>query len=196
MLRHGVAKSHRRSEPSERGQSTLEFTLTLLMVMAFFFFFFQLAITFAFGNYVHYAVFMAARTYVAAGVSEKDQRDRAESVISEMLGGTNGDRYRRFGEGVQIDGSNATLTGFEVGQIGPYRANRLDGWMQGARYHFRSKIFPIALALGPPTANSAAENSLTLKAESFLGREPSFVECDAQMKNATSGKGRLYDNGC
>lgn len=188
MQRHGFKKS-------EEGQSTLEFTLTLLLVMAFFFFFFQLAITFAFGNYVHYAVFMAARTYVAAGVSEKDQHDRADAVITEMLGGSNGDRYRRFGEGVAIDGSNASLIGFDVGKIGPYQPNRLDGWMQGARYHFRSKIFPIALSLGRTPA-SIEETSLVLKAESFLGREPSFVDCDTQMKNVTTGKGRLYDNGC
>lgn len=188
MLRHSV---HPISDDS--GQSTLEFTLTLLLVIAFFLFFFRLAITFAFGNYVHYAVFMAARTYAAAGVSEKDQRERAEGVIGQLLGGANGDRYRWFGQGVAIEGSSAALTGFDVGKIGPYAANRLDGWMQGARYHFRSRIFPVPLTI----QNSGRDESqLTLKAESFLGREPSFVECDTQMKNAGTGKGRLYDNGC
>lgn len=204
MKRHGLNKTQRgtgksEAEKNERGQSTLEFTLTLLLVLAFFFFFFQLAVTFAFGNYVHYAVFMAARTYASAGVSEKDQHDRAEEVITEMLGGSNGDRYRRFGEGVAINGSSSNFTGFEVGKIGPYVANRYDGWMQGARYHFRSKIFPISLVPGrAPRGGQASqdETSLLLKAESFLGREPAFAECDTQMKNTASGKGRSYDNGC
>lgn len=203
-------KISERKGPREAGQSTLEFTLTLLLMFGFFFFYFRLTTVFAFGNFVHYAVYMSARAYLAAGFDQKEQEQRASSVIEGLLMGNAGERYAMFGKGIEVPGGNgsSTIPGLAIGATDQFKPSRLPGWSQGVRYRFQSKIFPLRLgATGSGTAGRALASgssgaggdpsALELQAESFLGREPTFRECDTQMTTKGSGgKVRLYDNGC
>jgi hypothetical protein len=167
------------------GQATVEFALTMILFFSFFLFFFQLTMTFAFGNFVHYATFMSARAYLSAGKDKDDQSKRARDVIVQMLkksvGASGVDRLPFIGRGV----GGTDPGGFEI----------LNGqtdapWMVGVRYTFKSKLMMIPM--GGTGSSRGAVNSVTLTSESFLGREPTSDECVQSM----STRGYLFDNGC
>ena len=168
----------------QSGQSTIEFALTLLTFLAFVLFIIQLALISAWGNFVHYATFMSARSYLAAGENRPDQLDRAERVIKRMLkraSGNRADRYPMIAHGV----GDGRVTGMMVNheQTDQY------AWLTGIRYRFRSRLFPISLSRTPRAPGANDPNKLELTSESWLGREPTNIECK------TSILGR-YDNGC
>lgn len=185
-----------RERTKESGQSTVEFALTLVLLLAFIFFYFQLTMIFAFGNFVHYATFMSARAYSSAGGDPSDQRDRAKLVIVRLLKRSEGqagiDKFPSVAKGV----GGSDVGGFSVDAPPEYQADNRDySWMQGVRYTFRSKLFIIPLAgMGPAGKKDLAPNvnSMTLTSESWLGREPSYMECQDEMARFSG----LFDNGC
>jgi len=179
-----------------QGQSTVEFALTLILFLAFTLFYFQLAMVLAFGNYAHYATFMAARSYLSAGANVGDQRERAKDVIVRMLKRSVGqagiDKFPSIARGF----GGSEVGGLNMDSPSDFRtADRDYSWLQGVRYTFRSRLFMIPLA-GFSKAGRAdlqpSVNSLTLTSESWLGREPTYSECQNEMK-VFSG---LFDNGC
>lgn len=171
---------------NEKGQSSIEFAMTLFLVIIFFVFFFQLAITFAIGNYFHYATFMSARAYLSAGSDEGDQQARARNTLSRMvkksIDNPGADRWPFFAKGRDGDGQ-------EIGPGAQFQPKSTDySWMQGVRYRFRSRLlmFPGLGGDGPA--------SLDLTSESWLGREPTYSEC---MKFLEERVGKVViDNGC
>lgn len=193
------------------GQSTIEFALTMILLISFVLFFFQLSMVFAFGNYVHYATFMAARAYLSAGPDKADQQQRAEDVLVSMLklsaGAPNVDKFpsisRACGDMVNSNVSGVTFDPAPLNLTDPATS-----WLQGVRYSFWSKLFVVPFAgaagtatvtAGPACQGGAGANRMILRSESFLGREPSDTECATGMKNQWNGlgtDGSLYDNGC
>ncbi len=173
---------------NRKGQASIEFALTMILVIAFILFYFQLTLALSFGNFVHYATFMAARAYLASSSSQDDQTSRARYVIVATLKKSQGesgtDRFPSI--------AKAVGQGDPVGtQIGP-GSNFIDGdpyfsWMQGVRYAFKSKIFLISLS----GRSTSAADSLNFLSESWLGREPSYSDCQGDM-----GKLGFFDNGC
>jgi hypothetical protein len=185
----------RRKNPrveDESGQSTVEFALTLLLLMAFVLFYLQTAMMMAFGNYVHYATFMSARALYAAGPDPQDQEARAREVLVRMVKRRNSPGIDRLpmiakGEG-QGDVPGAKFSP-------PSQFNPVDpksSWMQGVRYTFRSRLFLMPMGGGGKGAAAKAANSVPLTSESWLGREPSYRECQDAMDKA----GGIFDNGC
>ena len=174
----------------DKGQSTVEFALTLILLMGFVLFYLQLSMVMAFGNYVHYATFMAARAYLSAGPDHEDQSERAKQVIVHMLKKANqpgADRFGAIAKGVGGD----EVPGMETKEPDNFSNTNPDlSWLQGVRYTFKSRLFMIPLAGSKKGSNSS--NSVTLKSESWLGREPNYDECQQEMK-IHSG---IYDNGC
>jgi hypothetical protein len=169
------------------GQATIEFALTLILLMAFLLFFVQITLVFAWGNYVHYATFMSARAYLAAGPNLADQRERARAVIVRTLkkgeGGSDRLPFVAVGQGED------DVKGFRVGPGDQYRDGARNlSWMEGVRYTFKSRIFMLPLGGG----RDQSVNSVTLTSESWLGREPAYDECRQEM---TRMKG-IFDNGC
>jgi len=171
-----------------RGQSTVEFALTMIFALSFILFFVQLSLVFGFANYVHYATFMAARAYQAAGQSQADQQARAQAVLTRMLkrGGSTVDRFPAFGRGF----GGGDIRGAEIGCVGQCAGDPGFSWMTGVRYTFRSKLFMIPMPGSPGAASSI--NSLTLTSESWLTREPTYTECQAVMGKMEG----IFDNGC
>lgn len=186
---------------NDKGQSTIEFALTMILLIAFILFYFQLSMTFAFGNFVHYATFMSARAFLAAGPTYEDQKERARSVIVRMVkrgeGQAGTDRFPSLARGV----GEGDPRGVQMDPPAQFNIDDSDfSWMQGVRYTFRSKLILIPFAgtgrAGKPeaTGNSPQKpgNSVTLTSESWLGREPDDDECRALL-----GKGGwAFDNGC
>jgi hypothetical protein len=179
-----------------KGQSTVEFALTLIFLLGFTFFFLQLAMVFAYSNYVQYATFMAARALQSAGPSVDEQEERARSVITSMTKRSEGasglDRWPILGKGIGGDPEGAFI-GPRSG-YGPAfsRENNALSWQEGVRYRFRSLLFPIPLGGGPES------RSLELVSESWLGRDPSQEECieDMEIRNRVEDLSEALDNGC
>ncbi|MBC7691386.1 MAG: pilus assembly protein [Methylotenera sp.] len=174
----------------DSGQATLEFALALSFFMAIMLFYIQLSMSFAWGNYVHYATFMSARAYLAAGTDEEDQQERAKSVLVQMVkkgvGREGADRFASIAKGVE----GGSPVGAKIGagsQFSPTDRNL--SWLQGVRYKFRGKLFMIPFA-GSAKAGKEV-NYLTLTSESWLGREPTTSECTRDM-----GQMGITDNGC
>jgi hypothetical protein len=177
---------------NEKGQSTVEFALTLILLMSFVLFYIQLSMVMAFGNYVHYATFMAARAYLSAGSSREEQTDRATQVIIRMLkkpNQTGTDRFGMIGKGF---GGGDAVPGLDIKEPSNFVATDPNlSWLQGVRYSFKSRLFMIPMAGSGPKGSGSA-NSVTLKSESWLGREPNYDECQQEMKSYNG----IFDNGC
>ncbi|MGK5086263.1 TadE family protein [Bdellovibrionota bacterium FG-2] len=178
-----------RKHKDESGQSTIEFALTMVLLIAFILFFLQLTLVFGVGNYFHYATFMSARAYLAAGSTPDDQRERANSVAIRMLkkseSQAGADRFPSIAQGM----GEGDVKGLTVQAADP--ANLDSSWMQGVRYKFRSRLFLMPLA-GKTGKGQSSLNQLILTSESWLGREPSYQDCQNEMEKM---KG-LFDNGC
>ena len=176
------------------GQSTVEFILMMLLMMGFVFFFLQVSLVFAYGNYVHYATFMSARALLAAGRSQ-DQQERAEKYIAIMLkqsAYTPG--IERFPTIAQGQGGDFAEAGMSI-NLPDYDANQVNySWSQGIRYTFKSRIFPMAIGAG--AAQGSNQSTITLKSESWLGREATTSDCAPYLvQHDPHGKG-IFDNGC
>jgi len=178
----------RKPDSREAGQSTIEFALTLILLMSFTMFFLRLSLMFGFGNYVHYATFMAARAYLAAG-ADGTQEKRAEQVILAMLKksvNTPGvDKFPMIAKG--HGGGNVPGLAFDHERYEP--GNPALSWMRGVRYTFRSRLFLIPFGGAGSVGNL---NEIELTSESWLGREPSYSECQGEMSKMRAD----WDNGC
>ena len=177
------------------GQSTVEFALTMTLFMGFTFFLLRLCLVFSFGNYVQYATFMAARSYLAAGPSVSDQEERARFVLGYMLKRsayqTRVDKFPSIAKG--HGGSNSDFPGVDIGRGTLYKETNDDSlWMLGVRYTFTSKLFPISFGKSKGSDSKGTQGSIELTSESWLGKEPATDECTAAMELLKGG----VDNGC
>ncbi len=177
------------------GQSTVEFALTMTLFLGFTFFLLQTSLAFSFGNYAHYATFMAARSYLSSGPDSSDQQQRAQFVIGYMLKRSayqpRSDKFPSIAKG--SGGASADFPGLDLGPGRLYQASDDNSlWMVGARYTFTSRLFPLPIGRKRGSASASPPSSITLTSESWLGREPSEVECTAAMGTL---KG-IFDNGC
>ena len=161
--------------------------------MSFLLFYVQLALMMGYGNYAHYATFMAARTYLAAGPDQMDQTERARSVIVKMLKkGQGQEGIDRFPSIAKAEG-DGDPKGVQI--AAPDNFSPIDlklSWLQGVRYSFKSRLFLLPMGTGSGAAASRSSSSVILKSESWLGREPSFVDCQGDM----GAKKGIFDNGC
>jgi hypothetical protein len=177
---------------SEDGQATVEFCMTLIMLFGFVLFYIQLSLVFAFGNYAHYATFMSARAYLSSGPDQEDQKERARSVITRMLKRSEAlageDKFPFIAKGI----GGGSPAGFMVDAPDQYNADDKNfSWLEGVRYTFRSRVMMIPFAGRSSKGDSV--NSVTFTSESWLGREPTYIECQSDIKNRNQG---IFDNGC
>jgi hypothetical protein len=159
----------------------------MMLLLSFSFFFIQVCLILAWGNYTHYATFMAARAYLSGGGDEDGQTERARMVLERMLKRNGRDRLPNVARGV----GGSSLAGAEIGPGPGFGADRASSWAEGVRYTFRSRLFVIPPGL-PGERLSDDRNSVSFTSESFLLREPTYGECVEEM---TSREG-LVDNGC
>jgi hypothetical protein len=189
-----MTRGRRRPGLGQEGQSTLEFALVLFLLMAFLLFYVQLALMMGYGNYAHYATFMAARAYLSAGTSPSDQQQRALAVIARMVkkgqSQSGVDRFPSIAKGTGGGDSGAGIQISAPSNFSPTDVNL--SWLQGVRYTFKSRLFLLPMGTGSGSGASVAASSVTLTSESWLGREPDNDECVQDM----GSKLGLYDNGC
>ncbi len=174
----------------ESGQSTVEFALTLSLLIGFSLFFLQLSLIFSVGNYFHYATFMTARALLSAGPDKADQLERARVLGTEMVkqsvGVAGADRWPGIAKGI----GGGQPTGMEIGEGRQFSGgDPAHSWEEGVRYNFRSPLF-LGFLGGATTSGQGME----LTSESWLGREPSYQECQEEMSSRAPGA--IIDNGC
>lgn len=180
----------------QKGQATVEFILMVSILMAYSLFFFRFTFIFAYANYVQYATYMSARAYLSSASSVEVQRQRASQTLVALLkmkGSPGTERYKVIAQGINQAGGGPGEMPDPGGATGMFFLEDTSGssdlsWQKGVRYVFRGRMFLVPLAgFGPGQKNV---NDLTLTSESYLGREPTSLECESEMGI------KLWDNGC
>lgn len=192
---------------SENGQSTIEFILTFTFGLGIVFLFINVAVNFSAGYLVHYATYMASRTYLTVeahvvneGGNEPPAREEARKTFA---------RFRMQALGVDsgtVKPSGSADIGFHINPyFPPVTSNsRRDALYIGAYSVFERPVSVFRLIAGGEVAKYVSE--------SFLGKEPTRSSCRVQtctaiMLGLTGGLGNcsdtissndftLFDNGC
>jgi|GEM_PF-6755436 len=159
------------------GQTLIEFLLTFALCLGFTVTVARVGFVVSFANYIQYAVFMSARAYQSGAESEADQKTAAENVLKKTVKKGSQDRVRELAEGF---GGSGSVKGAVIGRHPTgYDADKIDlSSLQGVRYTFKSSVFP------------PLDTTVTLRSESWLGREVTNTECLSAV-----GEG-VIDNGC
>lgn len=176
-----------RKKHNEKGQSTIEFLTSIIFVLGMFYTFIQLAFNATDGFYVHYATFMASRTYLVAdsnSINAESVDNFAKAMAEETF------------KNLKVSAFGYDLSGLKFNlqsQVG----SGLSVLYLGAIFTFKQNLSPV-----PFISNL----EMTLTSESFLGKEPSKQECVERigkaMEKAKSGVFNdfilhtFFDNGC
>ncbi len=168
---------------NECGQSTMEFLLSFTFVFAIIFFIFQVGVTFTNGYLIHYATFMASRTYLvidnnsnSIATGDEDAKGRAISVFDNVKV----DKFiPGFGSNLMINHPMQIPNNLFVG-----------AWVEYPEKYGISEII-------------GGIKQVKLRSESFLGREPSRVTCLTRICEAMKEVGgdcgdnaTFFDDGC
>jgi hypothetical protein len=174
----------------QSGQSTVEFIVTFACGVSLIFVVFNSALNFATGYLVHYATFVASRSYLTYDThigtigSENPALSGAEDYVRSIY-----DSYRLnlFG----VDNS-----GFKLNQVlGPVAMSEF--LTVGASTSFDQPIDVVGKVAG--------QKKLELVSESFLGKEPTRATCATRICKAITGSISecsstsditLFDDGC
>jgi len=168
---------HKFKKKIESGQSSIEFLISFFFVIGFVFVFLKIAMNATEGYVVHYATYMASRSYLVA-------EQNSNQVNNSSAAFTNGAKkaYQSiFQTGINNLKESApmtTETNIFVGVFTKYKRKLSAGIVGSGR-------------------------SMQLISESYLGREPTKEECRRRICDAFSLPGgacglhsTIFDNGC
>lgn len=175
----------KRKGKNQGGQAAVEFIIVCVVVFFFLFFFLSICMAMVLSEYAEYATFMAARTYKAAFTAEVNQREYAQRVFNSYFF-VNGQPNQPKIPTTLIDNINIQ---FDPG--GP-RGNLTTG---GVRARFQVPFFYLPpLFLPPPPGGIGSANKLTLTTESYLGREPTLTEVQADFQKIVESRKLNFDS--
>lgn len=160
------------------GQAITEFILGMMILISFSFFFIKMAAVFAIGNYIHYATFMAARSYMSSHDKVATQIESSEQVMKDMIGG----RWKGM---IKATGGSGSVPGVTVGDGPIYRDERGDYWNQGVSFAFKSKLSLY------PWSQKGQSVTLNLVSESWMPREETTEECLGKKEEIKKMSGAL-----
>jgi hypothetical protein len=183
ILRSVIEMKCKKVKQNQSGQAITEFVLGLMIMISFFFFFIKMAAVFVIGNYIHYATFMTARTYMASASKTETQKDNAELVLRKMIAG----RWKNIIKPDTSTSSGSVPGGF-VGKGQIYDDSPGDYWNEGATYSF------IAHMTMHPWNAQGEVLELKLTSESWMPREQSEEECIATRQKIQSRIKALVPN--
>jgi len=211
-MRRRFGKAARRKK-GEGGQALLEFLLVTSMILTFTFIFVQIAWGIAYGHYVHYATYMAARAYLSGGATKVEGADAAVDTLRSLLKRPGGSDLFPFiakaRTGDERDAKGAEpLPGVAMGlhsAAGAAPNSRAFSWAEGVQYNYNLRLFllPISAAIAKdgqgktitPGSSAAPGKSVEWKgaipftSDSFLGRDPSHGECLLFMQRLSNDFG-------
>lgn len=149
------------NKKNQEGQSVIEFLLTFTIVMGMLFFYFKMSLGFTNGYMVHYATYMASRSYLTADSRDSTNPDgkalqKAQEVFKRLL-----------------------PEGLIIGFDGELKANEADvvqfKVFTGVYADFMARFSVGIVGGSTPIAH---------RSESFLGREPTRIETTEQTCRA------------
>jgi len=151
----------------QSGQSTIEFLLTFMFALAFLFLFVNISVNYSAGYLVHYATFMASRTYMTADTSTANGGDQtAKDEALKTL-----KRFRVSAVGVPADAvkncCSNTVDGFYINSA--FNSSVSAPLFVGAVSVFKKPLSYFRAIAG--------DTEIRYVSESFLGKEPVRHEC-------------------
>lgn len=219
-------KIFRRKKLDQRGQGLVEFLITMSVILTLLFVFVELSWAMAWGHYVHYATFMAARAYMSGGQAQKqDQTTGAMEVLQGMIQTKTGQDLLGFiarsrkGDARDISSGAEDVPGAFIGAH-PTAAgkenSRAYAWAEGVQYNFEVPLYILPLArwvnkdkgrqikIGNDQDAFSKEwkGAIPFTSDSWLGREVTHSECTSAMQQLSNGMERMdgdkfiEDNGC
>ena len=178
----------KRKKRDIKGQSSVEFIISFVVVLGFCFSFFRLAILYTNGYLVHYATYMAARSYMVFdnNSNEPSGGDGGAGLLAKKV-------FDGFKVGGLVGSYSGNLEVHDPESFNTYINNLYVGvWTE-----FQQQL---------PTVLMGKKRTLNLRSESFLGREPTRSECynricramgEAALTSEYCGvHSTLFDNGC
>ena len=165
-----------------KGQSTIEFLFTFIFSFGFLFLFISLGLNFTAGYVVHFATYMASRTFMTAETNNTNPG--LSDTIAEQRGRETFNRYQLSSLGLESLGN--------ISFNFPNRGTRYE--YVGAYVNFNTPLSFVNVIGG--------RQLLNLRSESFLGREPTRADCFERICRAMNGcsqkNGHITaeDNGC
>jgi hypothetical protein len=203
----------RRKKKNESGQAIVEFLVVISVIFTMAFLFVQIAWGIAYGHYVHYATYMAARAYLSGGETQQDQTEAASGVLRRMLKkGVGEDIFpflakARKGEDRDTTGPEpvpGAMIGTHPEAIGHER-NRPYSWAEGVQYNYALNLFLLPLSsfmvkdgMGKQIAGGPSDNptkavewkgKIPFTSDSFLGRDPTVDECYREIHRLSGDTG-------
>lgn len=187
----------------QEGQSTIEFIFTMMFSLGVVFLFVNISVNYSAGFLVHYATFMASRTYLTVdGNANQPAGSEAEAAQAAF------NTFRRFkmsAVGVPAAGimpPGGAANGFYINPFSTV-SNSQQALFVGvyARYEKPLSFFKVL----------AGDTPVTFVSESFLGKEPVRADCWQRtcqaimlgvkgQPNACSSQNShdftVFDNGC
>lgn len=171
----------------EAGQSTIEFIFAFAFGVSVVLMVFNASLNYATGYLVHYATFMASRTYL---VSDRNLGQIGSAPAPSVEDAT--EVYNRY----RLDVFDVPASGFAINEQdvaqGPGEYLTV-----GARTIFEKPIDVLGRVVGA--------GKLQFVSESFLGKEPTRAQCanrvcfgvtGAECNSTSTYDVTLYDNGC
>ncbi len=149
---------------NNKGQSTVEFILTFSIALGFIFLFLKMATNYTNGYMVHHAVYMASRSYLVG-----------DSQTQQSIEGRDKNAFDLAQQVFQKNLPEALISGFD-GVLKENNASNVRYPAFVGLFVEYTQKFTIGFVGG--------KDSVTFRAESFLGREPSRVEVTAQVCRA------------
>ena len=188
---------------NQLGQSTIEFILTFMFGLGIVFLFVNVSVNYSIGYLVHYATFMASRTYLTVE-ADGNTPQASEQIASEAALAT----FKRFkieSIGVEASGvlpGGSSQNGFHINSFST-ASSPADALYVGAYTVFER---PLSFF-----QSIAGNTKLKLVSESYLGKEPVRADCwqrtcqsillSVTGSNSECNPGNTYDftvfdNGC
>lgn len=176
---------------SSSGQGLIEFILTLFAFFTIAFMYVQISLGFGAANYFQYATFMGARAYLSGAKDADSQRGNAIAVMEKMTQPNGKERFPNIAKSSDNGNEPKGVTiGGPAHGVAPGTAEaRTKNWEQGVTYKFKMRMYMIPIVKAPTNGKGS---ELELESQSWLGRDPTFVECQKYMIS----KHGDTDNGC
>ena len=190
---------------SESGQSMIEFIVTFSFAIGVILLFINIAVNYTEGYVVHYATYMASRTYLTVDsnsiIEAGSQADAAEEARITF------ERFKPSLIGVPATGILAPGNGDPGFHINPYTT--VNGIITNYLYvgAYSVRIEPLSMY-----KLISGDTKITYVSESYLGKEPTRADCYQRTcqaimlavtgnvvectRNNTGYDFTVYDNGC
>lgn len=160
--------------------------MVTFVFLTFFFMYMKMCLTFSVGHFIHYATFMAARSYNSGAYSESIQRQSGQTALASYLG-EEGNRFKGIVKPVEGGGTVGPGPQFNDGNYFE------TSWQQGAMFKFKASLQMMPLI---SVARTSGNRPIEMTAESWLGREVTYEECVQFMTEGEGSRPWLFDNGC